>query len=108
MEKLMNRIMQTGIIVLSLSGFIACSEIEAIKPKAHGKPTFTGEPKTACALDTSLLEDAKDLSLQAQSAKPVTLLRSTQILLNHYGVDLSCFTDAFTGPVFEVAEAKFS
>ncbi len=112
----MNRIIHTSVILLSLSGFIACSELEAIKPKASGQPTFS-EPTPSgggsaasvdvCALAPSLLVDAGDLSLQAQTDKSVTLLRSTQSLLNQYGVDLSCFTDTFTGPVYEIATAKF-
>lgn len=118
MEKLMNKIMHTGIVIISLTGFIACSELEAIKPKASGKPTFS-EPTSSgggstpagtvdvCALDPSLLEDGTDLSLQAMEPQNVTLLRSTQLLLHPYGVDLSCFTNTFTGPVFEVVKAKF-
>ena len=108
MEKIVNRIMSIAVVILSLSGVIACSEIEALKPKAIGNPTFAGEPKTECALDPALLQEASEQTLAAQTAQPVELGRySTQRLLTPYGVDLNCFLDNFMGPVYENVKVKF-
>lgn len=107
MEKLLNRIMNVSVVILSLSGVIACSEIEALKPKSAGSATFAGQPKTVCALDPELLQVSFSHILTIQSEKPVTLQRSTQPLLQPYGVDLSCFFDEFMGPVYERVTAKF-
>lgn len=106
MERLINRIMNIGVVVLSLSGVIACSEMEALRPLQEGMVTFTGTPDTCGALETKYLAKQTNITLQAQAEKPVVLQRSAIPLLSSYGVNTACAQNLIAGPLNEVASAK--